>query len=83
MLRIMMLLANARSDVMFAHYAVRRNIIHGVSITAEGNITCPQGQTSFSVNAPLRASRYCIRIFLARRKGFFLLFARCFGFDSR
>ena len=58
MLRIMMLLANARSDVMFAHYAVRRNIIHAVNITAEGNITCPQGQTSFSVNAPLRASRY-------------------------
>ena len=53
-----MLLANARSDVMFAHYAVRRNIIHAVNITAEGNITCPQGQTSFSVNAPLRASRY-------------------------
>ena len=55
-----MLLANARSDVMFAHYAVRRNIIHAVNITAEGNITCPQGQTSFSVNAPLRASRYCL-----------------------
>ena len=53
-----MLLANARSDVMFAHYAVRRNIIHAVNITAEGNIICPQGQTSFSVNAPLRASRY-------------------------
>ena len=58
MLRIMMLFANARSDVMFAHYAVRRNIIHAVNITAEGNITCPQEQTSFSVNAPLRASRY-------------------------
>ena len=58
MLRIMMLLANARSDVMFAHYAVRRNIIHAVNITAEAGITCPQGQTSFSVNAPLRASRY-------------------------
>ena len=63
MLRIVMLLANARSDVMFAHYAVRRNIIHAVSITAEGNITCPQGQTSFSVNAPLRASRDCWGIF--------------------
>ena len=36
----------------------RHNIIHAVNITAEGNITCPQGQTSFSVNAPLRASRY-------------------------
>ena len=48
---------NARSDVMFAHYAVRRNIIHAVNITAEGNITCPQGQTSFSVNTPLRVSR--------------------------
>ena len=58
MLRIMMLLANARSDVMFAHYAVRRNIIHAVNITDEVNITCPWGQTSFSVNAPLRASRY-------------------------
>ena len=55
---IMMLLAKARNDVIFAHYAVRRNIIHAVNITAEGNITCPQGQTSFSVNAPLRASRY-------------------------
>ena len=64
MLRIMMLLANARSDVMFAHYAVRRNIIHAVNITAEGNITCPQGQTSFSVNAPLRASRYALVFFL-------------------
>ena len=41
MLRIMMLLANARSDVMFAHYAVRRNIIHEVNITAVGNIICP------------------------------------------
>ena len=62
MLRIMMLLANARSDVMFAHYAVRRNIIHAVNITAEGTITCPQGQTSFSVNAPLRASRYTVKV---------------------
>ena len=35
------------SDVMFAHYAVRRNIIYAVNIIAEGNITCPQGQTSF------------------------------------
>jgi len=39
MLRIMMLLAEARSDVMFAHYAVRRNIIHVVNITDEVNIT--------------------------------------------
>jgi len=54
----MMLLAKARNDVMFAHYDVRRNIIHAVNITAVGNIICPQGQTSFSVNAPLRASRY-------------------------
>ena len=58
MLRIMMLRAYARNDVMFAHYAVRHNIIHEVNITAVGNIICPQGQTSFSVNAPLRASRY-------------------------
>ncbi len=41
MLRIMMLLAKARSDVMFAHYAVRRNIIHTVNITDKVNITCP------------------------------------------
>ena len=46
MLRIMMLLAicyakYARSDVMFAHYAVRRNIIHAVNITDKVNITCP------------------------------------------
>ena len=34
---------------MFAHYAVRRNIIHVVNITDKVNITCPQGQTSFSV----------------------------------
>ena len=44
-----MLHAKARNDVMFAHYAVRRNIIHAVNITAAGNITCPSGQTSFSV----------------------------------
>jgi hypothetical protein len=38
---------DGRNDVMFAHYAVRRNIIYEVNIIAEGNITCPQGQTSF------------------------------------
>ncbi|MBR7143129.1 MAG: hypothetical protein IKD06_06310 [Clostridia bacterium] len=38
---------DGRNDVMFAHYAVRRNIIYAVYIIAEGNITCPQGQTSF------------------------------------
>ena len=38
---IMMLLTKGRNDVMFAHYAVRRNIIHAVSITAAGNIICP------------------------------------------
>ena len=37
---------DGRSDVMFAHYAVRRNITHAVNITDEVNITCPQGQTS-------------------------------------
>ena len=62
MLRIKMLLAKARGDVMLAHYAVRRNIIHAANITAAGNIICPQGQTSFSVNAPLRASRYALRV---------------------
>ena len=36
----------------------RHNIIHVVNITAAGNIICPWGQISFSVNAPLRASRY-------------------------
>ena len=41
MLRIMMLLAKGRNDVIFAHYAVRRNIIHAVNITAAGNIICP------------------------------------------
>ena len=46
-----MLLAKARNDVLFAHYAVRRNIIHAVNITAEGNIICPGGQTSFSVRS--------------------------------
>ena len=29
------------NDVMFAHYAVRRNIIHEVNITDVGNIICP------------------------------------------
>jgi hypothetical protein len=38
---------DGRNDVMFVHYAVRRNIIYEVNIIAEGNITCPQGQTSF------------------------------------
>ena len=38
---IMMLLPMVASDVMFAHYAVRRNIIYAVNIIAEGNITCP------------------------------------------
>ena len=66
MLRIMMLLAKARSGVMFAHYAVRRNIIHAVNITAAGNIICPQGQTSFSVNAPFGASRYAPSAFLSK-----------------
>ena len=41
MLRIMMLLAKARNDVMLAHYAVRHNTIHEVNITAVGNIICP------------------------------------------
>ncbi|MBQ7392413.1 MAG: hypothetical protein IJV73_06965 [Clostridia bacterium] len=36
-----------RNDVMFAHFAARRNITHAVNITAEGNISCPQGQPSF------------------------------------
>ena len=38
---IMMLLPMVASDVMFAYYAVRRNIIFAVNIIAEGNITCP------------------------------------------
>jgi len=38
---IMMLLANARSDVIFAYFASRRNFTHEVNITAEGDITCP------------------------------------------
>ena len=40
-----------RSDEMFAHFAVRRNITHAVNITAEGYITCPQGQTSFQTKS--------------------------------
>ena len=44
---IMMLLPLVASDVMFAHYAVRRNITYAVNIIAVGNITCPLGQTSF------------------------------------
>ena len=44
MLRIKMLLAKARGDVMLAHYAVRRNIIHAVNITDKVNITCPGGK---------------------------------------
>ena len=73
---IMMLLAKARNDVLFAHYAVRRNIIHAVNITAEGNITCPGGQTSFSVNAPLRASRY------PERRGAFMQIFRLNSSDT-
>ena len=69
MLRIMMLLAKARSDGMLAHYAVRHNIIHEVNITAEGNIICLQGQASFSVM--LQAEHHAIaerffRLFLCR-----------------
>ena len=70
---VMMLLAKARNDVIFAHYAVRRNIIHAVNITAVGNIICPQGQTSFSVNALLRVSRYSGSLFYGNaRKNIFL-----------
>jgi len=36
---------------MFAHYAVKRNITYAVNIIAEGNIICPQGQTSFGAPA--------------------------------
>ncbi len=46
-LRTVMYCADTQSDVMFAHYAVRRNITYAVNIIAEGFITCPQGQTSF------------------------------------
>ena len=44
---VMMLRPLVASDVMFAHYAVKRNITYAVNIIAEGNIICPQGQTSF------------------------------------
>ena len=44
---ITMLLPLLASDVLFAHYAVRRNITYAVNIIAVGNITCPLGQTSF------------------------------------
>ena len=40
-LLIMMLLPMVASDVTFAHYAVRRNIIYAVNIIAVGNIICP------------------------------------------
>ena len=53
-LRTVMYCADTQSDVMFAHYAVRRNITYVVNIIAEGNITCPQGQTSFGAAAGLR-----------------------------
>ena len=33
--------ASAQNDVMFAHYAVKRNITYAVNIIAEGNIICP------------------------------------------
>ena len=48
-----------QSDVMFAHFAVRRNITHAVNITAEGNITCPQGQTSFQNKKHFLRSAFC------------------------
>ena len=34
-------LPSAQNDVMFAHYAVKLNIIYAVNIIAAGNITCP------------------------------------------
>ena len=40
-LRTVMYALSAQNDVMFAHYAVRRNIIYTVNIIAAGNITCP------------------------------------------
>jgi len=40
----MMLLANARSDVMLAHYAVRRNIIYAVNITAKASSLARKGK---------------------------------------
>ncbi|MBQ7407111.1 MAG: hypothetical protein IJW11_05060 [Clostridia bacterium] len=43
--------ASAQNDVMFAHYAVKRNITYVVNIIAGGNIICPQGQTSFGAPA--------------------------------
>ena len=46
-LRTVMYCTDAQCDVMFAHYVVRRNITYTVNIIAEGNITCPQGQTLF------------------------------------
>jgi len=48
-----------QSDVMFAHFAARRNITHSVNITAEGNITCPQGQTSFQNKKHFLRSAFC------------------------
>ena len=48
---IMMLRPLVASDVMFAHYAIKRNITYAVNIIAEGNIICPQGQTSFGAPA--------------------------------
>ena len=44
---------------MFAHYAVRRNIIHAVNITDKVNITCPQGQTSFKKAYHSRDRLFC------------------------
>ena len=35
---VMMLRPLVASDVMFAHYAVKRNITYAVNIIAEGNI---------------------------------------------
>jgi len=49
---------------MFAHYAVKRNITYAVNIIAEGNIICPQGQTSFG--APALSQVAVLRPFFRR-----------------
>ena len=39
------LLLRRKVKLSLPHFAVRRNFTHAVNFTAEGNFTCPQGQT--------------------------------------
>ena len=62
------------NDVMFANYAVRRNIIHEVNIIDEINIICPQGQTSFGGPAIMQVAVPRTPFSKKFQKGIFYIF---------